>query len=97
MDAFDRIYPEEAAPLRSKCLELNSHDFTPGATCVYEAVRDAVDLKRSLPKGASIDDPVFSAVSDPVKKSQLDKAREEAMKAFPEKRYWGGTTYQRYR
>ncbi|MGO4834568.1 hypothetical protein AB4144_20135, partial [Rhizobiaceae sp. 2RAB30] len=55
-DAFEKLYPPAATPLRDRCIELNENKMSGAATCVSEAVSSAVKLKASMPEGASLDD-----------------------------------------
>lgn len=96
LDAFAKLYPPAAAPLKDRCIELNKSDMAGAATCVSEAVRSAIKLKASIPEGSSLDDPVFNAVSDEKLEALLLDAGAKARQVFPEHR-WGITTYMPYR
>ncbi|QSZ57211.1 hypothetical protein [Rhizobium sp. ZX09] len=97
LDAFSAIYPQEAQPLKDKCIELNAENIVGAATCVNQALKTSLDLKASLPKGQTLDDNLFAAVSDPELKSKLDAEIKKAQKLYPEKRLWGGNTYRAYK
>ncbi|RUX08202.1 MAG: hypothetical protein EOS71_00570 [Mesorhizobium sp.] len=96
LDDFDRIFSGDAVSLKAKCIELNGDDINGASVCVINAVKDAVTLKSSLPKGASLDDPIFNAVADEKAYKQLIEAQDKAQKRYPEKRIWGGSLYQPY-
>lgn len=96
LDAFDEIYPAEAAPIKTKCHELN--DRVAGAfTCVRSAIQSAIDLAKLLPAGTTLDDPIFASVSSPDDLAALTSHIDEAKKVFPDKMYWGGEVYYPYR
>lgn len=97
LDAFEKLYPPAAAALKDRCIELNKPNISGAATCVSEAIRSAIGLKASMPEGASLDDPIFDAVSDEKLQTSLLDAIAEAQGAFPEQRMWGGNMYMRYR
>lgn len=97
LDAFEKLYPPAAAPLKDRCVELNTGNISGAATCVSEAIRSAIGLKASMPEGSSLDDPIFNAVSDEKLETSLLDAEAKAKEDFPDKRIWGGTTYKRYR
>lgn len=96
LDAFEAIYPAEAAQLKARCIELNTSGITGAATCVVEAISSAVSLAEALPPGTSLDDPIFNAVSDAKHEEKLKKVIETAREAFG-RRLWGGNAYQPYR
>lgn len=95
LDAFEAIYPSEAAPLMARCLELNERT-TSASTCITTAIQSAIQLGNALPDGASLDDPVFNSISDEALLSELTAAIAEARQMFPERRVWGGGTYRPY-
>lgn len=96
LDAFDTLYSEQAAPLKTRCLELNEEKPAPSAVCVTSAISASLDLAKTLPEGTDLGDPVFDAVNDPVTFSSLQAEAAEARKLFPDKTFWGGTLYQKY-
>lgn len=88
-DAFDEIYPPEAAPLKERCIQLNDgkgmNDGVIGAPiCIQKAIEDALSLSSALPAGSEIADPVFLALSDQGDFEELLKRRDEARRVFPE-------------
>ncbi|MHA4731175.1 hypothetical protein [Ensifer adhaerens] len=97
LDAFEKLYPAAAQTLREKCAERNKGNTVGTSVCVTEAIRAALDLKKALPTGSKLDDPVFEAVSDTALSEKLDQAREAAKAAFPNQRMWGGSSYMPYR
>lgn len=97
LDAFDKIYTPQAAPLKAKCIELNKDDIAAAETCVRTAIQSAVELKASLPEGSSLDDPVFQAVANETLAAELEAARQDARNNFPDKMMWGGAIYHPYK
>ncbi len=97
VDAFHNAFGEAGYPVKDRCLELNDKMTDKSATCMREAVKDAVELKAQLPDGATIDDPMFAVMADPAKLAAVDAAESEARKAFPEKTFWGGGFYKPYK
>ncbi|OOG61990.1 hypothetical protein B0E45_31790 [Sinorhizobium sp. A49] len=97
LDAFEKLYPEPAQALRTKCAERNEGNIIGTAACVTEAIRAALDLKEALPTGTTLDDPVFEAVSDSALSVKLDEAKESAKAVFPNGRAWGGSSYMPYK
>lgn len=93
LDAFSEIYPPEADNLKSRCVELND-TITGARACVTEAIKAAIGLKEV---GASLDDPLFIAVSSPDDWSALQSAIESAKSAFPDRGFWGMTSYMPFR
>ncbi|TPL06689.1 hypothetical protein [Mesorhizobium sp. B2-4-11] len=96
-DEFDRTYDPAATPLKNKCIQLNGDDISGAATCTLSAISDAISLKASLPKGATIDDPIFSAVADERKQGRLLAAEKSARAKYPDVSLWGGNFYKPYR
>lgn len=95
MDAFDEIYPSDAAPLKTKCAEINDNTRS-ASICVMNAIDAAIKLKGQLPEGATLADPVFNAANDPELLEDLTEARNRARGAFPDQRSWGGGMYMPY-
>ncbi len=98
LDAFDNIYPAEAQPLKHKCIELNKDNISGAESCILEAIKTAVKLKAALPAEENLGDPIFDAVCDEDKYTNL---RETASKARQESPYKGGmkigSTYYPYK
>lgn len=96
LDAFDAIYPAEAAPVKAKCLELNDRMAAAG-TCIRNAIQSAIDLAKVLPTGTELDDPIFAAIASPDDQSALNERIDDAKRLFPDKMFWGGGMYHPYR
>lgn len=97
LDAFSEIYPAEAAPLKTRCEELNPKDISAASTCVTSAIKSAMELKAALPSGTSIGDPIFDAVSDQERSDRLKEVVQKARSAYPDKMIWGGGLYHPYK
>jgi hypothetical protein len=97
LDAFDALFPPEAQSLKKKCIELNPKDIVGSASCVTNAIDKAVDLKKSLPDGVSLGDPVFDAVANEDLATKLDNAEKKARATFPKVGFWGGGMYHPYK
>lgn len=97
LDTFDEIYPAEAMPLKEVCLDRNGENIAGALACVRRAVEQAIELQRSLPEGANLNDPVFEAVSDQSLGNRLFEAISQARSRYPERRIWGASTYYPYR
>ncbi|RVC41666.1 hypothetical protein EN781_25210 [Mesorhizobium sp. M4A.F.Ca.ET.090.04.2.1] len=97
LDAFSTIYPLEASPLKDRCIELNSDNLTGAAACVTNAIKDGLSLRKSLPAGSDLSDPIFAAVADDDRWSKLESAINSARAAYRDQTIWGMTLYQPYR
>ncbi|CDX62353.1 exported hypothetical protein [Mesorhizobium plurifarium] len=97
LDAFSTIYPAEAAPLKDRCTELNADNLSGAAACVTNAIESGLSLRKSLPAGSDLSDPIFAAVADDGRWSKLESAIKDARAAYPDKMIWGMTLYQPYR
>lgn len=97
IDAFDTIYPAEAAPLKDRCIELNKNDISGAGTCISVAVKKAIELKSSLPENADVGDPIFNAVSNKDGYEKLQNVINAARDDFPEVSIWGGRRYYQYK
>lgn len=97
LDAFEKIYPAEAHPIKTKCLDLNKGDVVGGATCVTAAVEAAIGLKKTLPDGADLGDAVYTAVAKEDLGERLNQAEKSARSVFPDKMFWGGGRYIPYK
>lgn len=97
LDAFDDIYPDAALPLKARCIELNSGNPAGALACVTNAIEAAIQLERALPAGATLDDPIFLAVSSADHRDRLRAVMEAARAPFPDPLLWRGTEYQPYR
>lgn len=97
LDAFETIYPPSALPLKAKCLELNPDDVGGASTCVTAAIQSAIKLSAAMPKGSTLDDPIFDAVADKALDAKLDKKIDAARADFPDQPIWGGNMYHPYK
>lgn len=96
LDAFQELYPPDAQPLRIRCAELNKA-ATGAFICVENAIESAIDLAKVMPKGSSLGDPVFDALTDSNLLSALEERTDQARALFPDKMVWGGGTYFPYK
>lgn len=97
LDAFESTYPQSAQPLRSTCAANNEGDVVGASICVVEAIDAAINLKKTLPDGTSLNDPIFDSVLDVTLQERLLEAQEAAKATFPDVRLWGGGLYHPYK
>ncbi|MER9854545.1 MULTISPECIES: hypothetical protein [unclassified Mesorhizobium] len=97
LDAFSTVYSADASPLKARCLELNGDNLAGAAACVTEAIKGGLSLRKSLPAGSDLGDPIFAAVADDGRWSKLESAIKSARTAYPDQTIWGMTLYQPYR
>ena len=96
MDAFDDLYPPEAAAIKIRCSELNEN-VAAAFLCLTSAIDAAVELSAKLPAGSSLGDPIFDSVKSTDLKDALRDRTMKARELFPEKRIWGGGIYYPYK
>lgn len=97
LDAFSKLYPPDAQPLKDRCIELNKDSIAGAAACLTSAINDAIKLNASLPENSDLDDPIFQAVRDPSLRDQLQAVIQDARNAYPHTPIWGVTVYYPYK